>query len=95
MAEEQGAPPVDPTRVAYVYMQVADHVAAQIEVGALRPGARLAGERDLAEQYGVAIGTVRRAIQELRDRGLLVTLPAKGTFVPEQLSADDADLDDA
>ncbi|MFC5145084.1 winged helix-turn-helix domain-containing protein [Streptomyces aureoversilis] len=94
MAEEQGAPPVDPTRVAYVYMQVADHVAAQIEAGTLRPGARLAGERDLAEQYGVAIGTVRRAIQELRDRGLLVTLPAKGTFVPEQLSADDADLGD-
>ncbi|MFF4217191.1 winged helix-turn-helix domain-containing protein [Streptomyces nondiastaticus] len=95
MAEEKGAPPVDPTRVAYVYMQVADHVAAQIEAGTLRPGARLAGERDLAEQYGVAIGTVRRAIQELRDRGLLVTLPAKGTFVPEQLSADDAELDDA
>ncbi|MET9415220.1 winged helix-turn-helix domain-containing protein [Streptomyces klenkii] len=94
MAEEQGAPPVDPTRVAYVYMQVADHVAAQIEAGTLRPGARLAGERDLAEQYGVAIGTVRRAIQELRARGLLVTLPAKGTFVPEQLSADDADLRD-
>ncbi|MBF6046514.1 GntR family transcriptional regulator [Streptomyces sp. NRRL B-1677] len=94
MAEEQGVPPVDPTRVAYVYMQVADHVAAQIEAGTLRPGARLAGERDLAEQYGVAIGTVRRAIQELRDRGLLVTLPAKGTFVPEQLSTDDADLRD-
>ncbi|RKN74704.1 GntR family transcriptional regulator [Streptomyces klenkii] len=94
MAEEQGVPPVDPTRVAYVYMQVADHVAAQIEAGTLRPGARLAGERDLAEQYGVAIGTIRRAIQELRDRGLLVTLPAKGTFVPEQLSTDDADLRD-
>ncbi|WP_367129508.1 MULTISPECIES: winged helix-turn-helix domain-containing protein [Streptomyces] len=94
MAEEQDAPPVDPTRVAYVYMQVADHVAAQIEAGTLRPGARLAGERDLAEQYGVAIGTVRRAIQELRDRGLLVTLPAKGTFVLEQQSADDADLRD-
>jgi GntR family transcriptional regulator len=29
----------------------------------------------------VALGTVRRAVQELRDRGLVVTLPAKGTYV--------------
>ncbi|MBT2384258.1 winged helix-turn-helix domain-containing protein [Streptomyces sp. ISL-11] len=81
---------VDPTRAAYVYMQVADHVVARIESGSLRLGARLPGERDLAEEYGVAIGTVRRAIQELRDRGLLVTLPAKGTFVSERPASDEA-----
>ncbi|MFI9308126.1 GntR family transcriptional regulator [Streptomyces triculaminicus] len=85
MAEAWGGiPPVDPTRAAYVYMQVADHIAARITAGELRLGARLPGERDLAEEYGVAIGTARRAIQELRDRGLLVTLPAKGTFVTER-----------
>ncbi|MCQ8772336.1 winged helix-turn-helix domain-containing protein [Streptomyces telluris] len=81
MPDERVAGPIDATRPAYVYMQLADHVAARIEAGALRPGARLPGERDLAEEYGVAIGTVRRATRELRDRGLLVTLPAKGTFV--------------
>ncbi|KNB52032.1 winged helix-turn-helix domain-containing protein [Streptomyces caatingaensis] len=83
MAAEQHTSPVDPTKATYVYMQVADHIAAQIEAGALKRGARLPGERDLAEQYGVAIGTTRRAIQELRERGLLVTLPAKGTFIVE------------
>ncbi|MEU7407546.1 GntR family transcriptional regulator, partial [Streptomyces sp. NPDC044948] len=30
---------------------------------------------------GVSIGTVRRAIVELRNRGLVATLPAKGTYV--------------
>ncbi|MGK5546288.1 GntR family transcriptional regulator [Streptomyces sp. URMC 127] len=84
MGDERDASPVDPTKAAYVYMQVADHVEAQIEAGALRVGARLPGERDLAEEYGVAIGTVRRAVQELRDRGLLITLPAKGTFVAQR-----------
>ncbi len=84
MADVQGTSPVDPTRAAYVYMQVADHLATRITAGELRRGARLPGERDLAEEYGVAIGTARRAIQELRDRGLLITLPAKGTFVAEQ-----------
>ncbi|MBZ6472201.1 GntR family transcriptional regulator [Streptomyces griseocarneus] len=81
MADPQGASPVDPARAAYVYMQVADHIAARIAAGDLRPGARLPGERDLGAEYGVAIGTTRRAIRELRDRGLLLTLPAKGTFV--------------
>jgi DNA-binding GntR family transcriptional regulator len=66
---------------AYVYARVADHVAARIGAGELRPGARLPSERDLAAEYGVALGTARRAVQELRDRGLVVTLPAKGTFV--------------
>ncbi|MFG2182530.1 winged helix-turn-helix domain-containing protein [Streptomyces abikoensis] len=84
MADVHGTSPVDPSRAAYVYMQVADHIAARVAAGELRLGARLPGERDLAEAYGVAIGTVRRAVQELRDRGLLITLPAKGTFVAGQ-----------
>ena len=66
---------------AYVYARVADHVAARIGVGQLPRGARLPSERDLAAEYAVALGTARRAVQELRDRGLVVTLPAKGTFV--------------
>lgn len=73
----------------YVYRQVADRIAALIASGELRPGARLAGERDLAEEYSVAFGTMRRAIQELRDRGLVITLPAKGTFVVEREEDDE------
>jgi DNA-binding GntR family transcriptional regulator len=45
------------------------------------PGARLPGERDLAGEYGVSLGTARRAIEDLRGRKLVVTLPAKGTFI--------------
>lgn len=67
----------------YVYVQVADHIAELIAAGTLQPGARLEGERELAEELGVAIGTVRRAVEELRARGLVVTLPAKGTYVAE------------
>ena len=81
MAVDPGNPPIDPTKIAYVYMQVADHIAARIASGELRPGARLPGERDLGTEYGVAYLTARRAIRELRERGLVVTLPAKGTFV--------------
>lgn len=69
---------------AYMYVKVADHVALRIAAGELGPGAMLPNERDMAAEYGVAIGTVRRAVEELRDRGLVVTLAAKGTFVAGQ-----------
>lgn len=73
--------PIDPNKIAYIYVQLADHIAERIAKGDLRPGARLPGERDLAAEYGVANLTARRAVRELRERGLVVTLPAKGTFV--------------
>lgn len=66
---------------AYLYARVADHIEARIAAGELTPGARLPGERDLAAEYRVALGTIRRAVEELRSRGLVVTLPAKGTFI--------------
>lgn len=67
--------------IGYVFMRVADQVEAEIRGGRLPVGARLPNERAMGEQYGVAAGTARRAVQELRDRGLVVTLPNKGTFV--------------
>jgi GntR family transcriptional regulator len=77
-------PVVDPSRPVYVWRQVADHIAARIAAGELRPGARLEGEREMAEALGVAVGTVRRAVEDLRERRLVVTLPAKGTYIVEQ-----------
>ena len=65
----------------YLYVALADYIAGLIEAGKLRPGARLPGERELAEEYGVSVATARRAVRELRDRGLVVTLPAKGSYV--------------
>jgi GntR family transcriptional regulator len=78
-----GLPQFDPAspEPAYIYARVADHIEARIKLGDLPTGSRLPGERDLAAEYGVALGTARRAISELRSRGLAITLPAKGTFV--------------
>jgi GntR family transcriptional regulator len=74
---------VDPNRPVYVYVQVADHIAAQIGTGRLAPGAMLPSERRLAELYGVSYLTVRRAVRELRERGLVVTLPGRGNYAAE------------
>ncbi|WP_240777259.1 winged helix-turn-helix domain-containing protein [Nonomuraea basaltis] len=83
MADDQEIEPFDPKTVvgAYVYMAVADHVVARIKADNLPPGAQLEGERAMATEYGIALGTVRRAVRELVERGWVVTLPAKGTFI--------------
>ncbi|MFF4270145.1 GntR family transcriptional regulator [Streptomyces sp. NPDC001536] len=65
----------------YEYVKLADRIAAEIASGTLPAGAALPGERAMTEIYSVSIGTVRRAVRELRERGLVATLPAKGTFV--------------
>jgi DNA-binding GntR family transcriptional regulator len=68
----------------YVYVKMADHITARITVGDLSPGARLPAERDLAEEYAVSLGTARRATAELRERGLVITIPVKGTYVTDR-----------
>ncbi|WP_328770565.1 GntR family transcriptional regulator [Streptomyces sp. NBC_00286] len=88
MANDRWAP--DPTSHVYVYLQVVHHIAEQIRTGRLRAGARLPNERALAEQYGVAVNTIRRAVRELRDQGLVITVPIKGTFVQAEQPSGDA-----
>lgn len=65
----------------YVYEKIADAVTERIAAGELPPGTALPGERDLASQYGVSLGTARQATRLLRQRGLLVTVRSKGTYV--------------
>jgi GntR family transcriptional regulator len=77
-------PPIDPNAPKLIYVQVADHIAARIASGELAPGARLRAERDLASEYGVAYDTIRRATALLRERGLIITIVGRGTFVQPQ-----------
>jgi DNA-binding GntR family transcriptional regulator len=67
--------------IGYVWQRVARDIEDRIASGELPPGSMIRGERSMAEEYGVAIATIRRAVRDLRERGVLVTLPAKGTFV--------------
>ena len=71
--------------LAFMYEQVAAHLEARIRAGELAPGSRLPGERGLAAEYGVAIGTARKAVAVLRSRGLAVTRAALGTFVAREI----------
>ncbi|WP_079168854.1 MULTISPECIES: winged helix-turn-helix domain-containing protein [unclassified Streptomyces] len=69
----------------YEWQRVADDLERRIRAGEIPPGGRLENERELADVYRVSAGTVRRAVRELRERGLVGTLPAKGSYVVDPL----------
>jgi|RhiMethySRZTD1v2_1073278.scaffolds.fasta_scaffold757911_2 DNA-binding GntR family transcriptional regulator len=72
---------LDPDDARPAYRQVADQLRGLIESGGLAPGAQLPTHKVLAEEYGVAVETVKRALALLRDEGLILTRQGKGSYV--------------
>lgn len=64
-----------------VSVQVSTDIEADIDAGRLAPDTRLPSEAELSQQYGVARVTVRRAIELLRDKGKVITVHGRGTYV--------------
>ncbi|MBE2998257.1 GntR family transcriptional regulator [Nocardiopsis sp. HNM0947] len=62
-------------------MQIAEDLREQILQGTLPSGERVPSEAVLMSRYGVAQGTVRKAVTELRTWGLAETFHGRGTFV--------------
>ena len=65
---------------------IADHLEQLILEGALRPGERLAGERELAEKFEVSRPCLREALESLQRRGLLETTKS-GTYVAKFMAS--------
>lgn len=72
---------LDRTGPVPLYFQVSSRLEAAIRSGAIPTGARLENEISIAQQLGLSRPTVRRAIQDLVDKGLLVRRRGIGTQV--------------
>jgi DNA-binding GntR family transcriptional regulator len=72
---------LDDSSPAATYVKVADAIRDAINSGELAPGERLPAGPKLAEQFGVALMTVRRAVDALRAEGLLRSTHGVGVFV--------------
>ena len=66
-----------------LYVQVRARLIEGISAGRWRPGEAIPSEGDLADTYGVAIGTVRKAVDALVAEQVLDRQQGKGTFVTQ------------
>ncbi|MHA6805350.1 GntR family transcriptional regulator [Salinifilum ghardaiensis] len=63
------------------YKEVAADLRAALESGQYPPGSTLPKQRELAETYGVNLGTIRKAVAALESEGLVTPVRRRGTVV--------------
>ena len=66
---------------AVFYRKVKRVLISEIASGLLIPGVKFPNEKVLALRFGVSIGTLRRAVEELVAENILVRQQGRGTFV--------------
>ncbi len=64
-----------------LYVQLREALRAEIEERGLHPGDRLPTEAQLERTYGVSRSTIRQAVGDLQNEGLVHRIQGKGTFV--------------
>jgi GntR family transcriptional regulator len=67
-----------------VYIQLADMLRDMITSGQIPPRTALPSISRLVQEHGVADQTVKKAVQVLRDEGLVRTITGKGVYVTER-----------
>ena len=69
-----------------LYRQTRDLMIRRIADGDWEPGQRLPSEWDLADEFGVSQGTVRKALNDLADENMVLRHQGRGTFVASHTS---------
>ncbi len=76
-----------------LYQRVAAAITDAIQSGRYSPGARLPGERDLAEEFAVSRPTIREAMIALEIRGMIEARHGSGLYVTNAKPADAGSLE--
>ena len=72
---------VDKDSPVPLYEQIYLTLRDKIESGQYLPGSRLPSQKELADEHGVSMVTLRQAVEQLEAEGLIMTKQGKGTFV--------------
>lgn len=83
---------IDRTSPVPLYHQLAEQLTAAISGGTLRPGDPFENEIAMSDRLGLSRPTVRRAISELVNKGLLVRRRGIGTTVANRMVHRKAEL---
>jgi GntR family transcriptional regulator len=74
-----------------IYVMIAETIRKEIITRPLKPHTRLPSEPELTQRFGAARETVRRALAQLQDEGLIYSRQAVGSFVAEPRVEQDLD----
>src|SRR5262245_54613797 len=69
-----------------LYLQVRDALIERIGKGEWRPGAAIPNEVDLAREFGISSGTMRKALDQLEGERAITRKQGRGTYVADQSS---------
>lgn len=72
---------IDPHSSVPSYRQLAGQLRAMVESGEIAPGEPLPSLTRIRQETGLAVGTIRHAIDVLTEDGIVYTVPGRGTFV--------------
>lgn len=64
-----------------LHRQVREYIKRLVETGVLKEDEQIPSERELCEQFDISRTTVRQAINDAVNEGILNRIPGKGTFV--------------
>lgn len=67
-----------------LHMQITELLIRDIAAGRLVDGERLPPEREMAQAHGIAIGTLRKALAALQNKGLLERVQGSGNYIRAQ-----------
>jgi len=70
-----------------LYLQVRDALVERIGKGEWKPGAAIPNEVDLAREFGISSGTMRKALDLLEDQRVVTRSQGRGTYINDHSSA--------
>ena len=71
-----------------IYEQIKEQIIKLINCGELKSGDQLKSLRQLSSELSININTVKRALSELEDQGILYSVAGKGVFISDKPNSD-------
>lgn len=68
-----------------IYEQIVSEIERYVSLGVLKPNEKIPSVRNMALDLGINPNTVKKAYDILEDRGVIVTLSTKGTFISNEI----------
>ena len=69
-----------------IYEQIVEQIERYIAFGVLKPKEQIMSIREMAASLGINPNTVKKAYEELENRGSIITISTKGTFVVDKIN---------